>query len=517
MQRPNTEQDRVRLLARLRSSFFLPPLIEHKYQIQQVIGEGSYGVVCSARNRDTNDLVAVKRIINVLEEAPEATRTLRELKFLRLLSGHENIISIKDVLLPGERDRFNDVFLVLELMPTDLSRVLRANIPLSNDHIRWLMYQLLRGIAYLHSARVFHRDLKPSNIMINAACDLRIIDFGLARLPQSIQPDAPLLTDYVATRWYRAPELIVLGASHYTTAIDMWSVGVIFGEMLNNGQPLFPGINNQNQIERIMSLCRSPPSESMRSAMANSSLFRNITHRPSNNSRPPLQDLIPNADPQAIDLLEHILQLDPERRISAANAMAHPYFASLHEPSAIITRDPIPPEEFAFEAENLSREQLRHLFLEEILRYHPEHREAYLNGSIANGGPRALATAGQADAVRRQFDAVQGSAPAPRAWESMPSSQMTGLIGVVNSATSTITSTGDKAGNVPSQGKVKDESILPVAGRKSSEAGMNTMSIVNDEEDRDDGDTHQMRYAGMPSVESVSSAVGMQIDNGDRK
>ncbi len=509
----------MRLLADLRSSFFLPPLIEHKYQIQQVIGEGSYGVVCSARNRDTNELVAVKRIIGVLEETPEATRTLRELKFLRLLSDHENIISIKDVLLPGERDRFNDVFLVLELMPTDLSRVLRANIPLSNDHIRWLMYQLLRGIAYLHSARVFHRDLKPSNIMINAACDLRIIDFGLARLPQSIQPDAPLLTDYVATRWYRAPELILLGASHYTTAIDMWSVGVIFGEMLNNGAPLFPGINNQNQIERIMTLCRSQPSEAMRAAMASSPMFRNMATRQTNsNGRAPLQDLIPNADPQAIDLLEHILQLDPERRISAADAMAHPYFASLHEPSAIITRDPIPPEEFAFEAENLSREQLRHLFLEEILRYHPEHREAYLSANVGNGVSRALATAGQADAMRRQFNAVHTGGPTPRAWESMPSSQMAGLIGVVNSATSTVTSTGDKAGNVPMQGKSGDEAQLPIAGRKGSEAGMNTMMVVNDSEgDGDESESHQMRYAGMTSVESVSSAVGMQIDNGDRK
>eukprot|EP00171_Calliarthron_tuberculosum_P019659 IDg19659t1 len=104
MQRPRTEQERVRLLAQLRASFFLPPLIEHKYSIQQVIGEGSYGVVCSALDRDSGDLVAVKRIIAVLEETPEATRTLRELKFLRLLSDHENIITIKDVLLPSERD-----------------------------------------------------------------------------------------------------------------------------------------------------------------------------------------------------------------------------------------------------------------------------------------------------------------------------------------------------------------------------------------------------------------------------
>jgi len=499
MQRPQTEQDRARLLMNLRSSFFLPPLLEHRYAIQRVIGEGSYGVVCSAKNRETNELVAVKRIIGVLEETPEATRTLRELKFLRLLGSHENIISIKDVLLPSERDNFNDVFLVLELMPADLSRVMRANIPLTNDHIRWLMYQLLRGIAYLHSAKVYHRDLKPSNILINAACDLRIIDFGLARLPISIQPDAPLLTDYVATRWYRAPELIVCGASHYTTAIDMWSVGVIFGELLNNGNPLFPGINSQNQVERILAVCKSAPSEAMKTAMANSPLYASIISRPNNVpahaadgvSPTSFQQLLPNADAHAINLLELILQVDPAKRLSAAEAMEHPYFDSLHEPSAVITREPIPAEEFAFERQNLSRDDLRKLFLEEILRYHPEQRENYLNGrrnaAGANGNinintnTRNLATRGQADDVRQQFKATRDGGPQPKAWESMPESHMAGFISQsttpnnsVVSSTVTSNATGNTSTGSSILSKVSDGAeLLPRPGRKCSEGGMN--------------------------------------------
>lgn len=529
MQRPRTEQDRVRLLAQLRSSFFLPPLIEHKYAIQQVIGEGSYGVVCSALDRESGELVAVKRIIGVLEETPEATRTLRELKFLRLLSDHENIITIKDVLLPSERDRFNDVFVVLELMPTDLARVLRSSIVLSNDHIRWLVYQLLRGMAFLHSAHVFHRDLKPSNILINASCDLRIIDFGLARLP-STQVDAPLLTDYVATRWYRAPELIALGASQYTTAIDMWSVGCIFGEMLNGGSPIFPGMNNQNQIERILTVCRGPASESMAAAMSTSPdlapLFAAANARRGPDSLPvPLREMLPNADPQAVDLLARILELDPERRISAANAMAHPYFSSLHEPEAIVTRDPIPLEEFSFESQNLSRDQLRVLFMEEILRYHPEHRQSYFAESQQPA--RSYTLQGQAAHVRRQFDAVRSSGPSPRLYESMPPNTMntfvsgaTGSFAGLTSSTITASASrtagtsstvaGSRTTCAESEPPNSDgaSSLQPPERTNSIQAEGNGLSPAQRSEP---DDSHQMKYHGKASAESASSTMGMKM------
>lgn len=516
MQRPRTEQDRVRLLAQLRASFFLPPLIEHKYAIQHVIGEGSYGVVCSAVDRETQQQVAVKRIISVFEETPEATRTLRELKFLRLLSSHENIITIKDVLLPSERDRFNDVFVVLELMPTDLSRVLRSNIELSGEHVRWLIYQLLRGIAYLHSSSVLHRDLKPSNILINAVCDLRIIDFGLARLPQSTQPDAPLLTDYVATRWYRAPELIVHGASRYSTAIDMWSVGCIFGEMLNAGAPLFPGLNNTNQIERILAVSPSPP-PAMLSAMRASPAYAPIAA--SLASRPPLAgnaltSLLPRADKEAVDLLGRILCLDPARRTSAADAMTHPYFAALHDAASVVPGPPIPPEEFAFESQSLSREQLRGLFLDEILRYHPEKRESYL----AARDERAYATAGQAAHFRSQFSAVADGMPAPRPYDSMPDHALTGMIDSVARITTT-TSTA----RTGASGETAETPETMAMSRQASSGACNaperTASVSTDPavsgSTQEQDENHQMVYAGMRSVESATSGMAMNIASGN--
>lgn len=503
------------MMADLRASFFPPPLADHKYSIQQVIGEGSYGVVCSAMDRESGRLVAVKRIIGVLEETSEAMRTLRELKFLRILSDHENIISIKEVLLPAERDRFNDVFVVLELMPTDLSRVLRSSIVMSNDHIRWLVYQLLRGMAFLHSAHVFHRDLKPSNILINAECDLRIIDFGLARLPSTLR-EAPLLTDYVATRWYRAPELIALGASQYTTAIDMWSVGCIFGEMLSGGSPLFPGSNNHNQMERILSVCRGPASQRMASAMSSSADLAPVFAAACARAPPavsPIQQLLPNADPQAVDLLAKILQLDPDRRISAAAAMAHPYFATVHEEKNIVLREPIPQHEFAFELQDLSRDQLRVLFIEEILRYHPHKRESYLADVLQPG--RNYALQGQAAHVRRQFEAVHSGAPPPRQFESMPNSSMSTFINASSSGAAVTSTTSTAARTVGTDleadpSLIESEALLQTPGRTGScQAEGNGVSP----EQKGDLDNSQlMKYHSMPSVESASSTINMQMD-----
>jgi len=161
-----------------KAEFFRAPLSSHTYRILHVIGEGAYGVVCAAVNESNNERVAIKRIKSVLDSYPVATRILRELKFLRLLQHHENVVSVCDVLVPGERDRFNDAFVVSELMPTDLSKLLRSATPLSGDHVKYLMFQLLRAVHFLHSSNVFHRDIKPNNILVNKKCELRVCDFG---------------------------------------------------------------------------------------------------------------------------------------------------------------------------------------------------------------------------------------------------------------------------------------------------------------------------------------------------
>ena len=147
------------------------------------------------------------------------------------------LAQVLDIQAPARAD-FEDVYIISELMDTDLHRVIYSRQKLTDDHVQFFLYQMLCALKYMHSAKVLHRDLKPSNILLNSNCDLKICDFGLSR---GLSPgqDTGDLTEYVVTRWYRAPE-IMLSCQDYTTAIDVWSVGCIFGEMLGR-KPLFPG------------------------------------------------------------------------------------------------------------------------------------------------------------------------------------------------------------------------------------------------------------------------------------
>eukprot|EP01018_Ginkgo_biloba_P026854 Gb_19911 [translate_table: standard] len=178
----------------------------NRYQIQEVIGKGSYGVVCSAIDTHTGERVAIKKISDVFEHVSDATRILREIKLLRLLQQPE-IVEIKHIMLPPSQREFKDIYVVFELMESDLHQVIKANDDLTPEHYQFFLYQLLRALKYIHTANVFHRDLKPKNILANSDCRLKICDFGLARASFNDAPSAIFWTDYVATRWYRAPEL----------------------------------------------------------------------------------------------------------------------------------------------------------------------------------------------------------------------------------------------------------------------------------------------------------------------
>ncbi|KAF8343161.1 CMGC/MAPK protein kinase [Cantharellus anzutake] len=228
--------------------------VDENYQVLDAIGEGAYGIVCSAVHIPTGRKVAIKRI-TPFEHSLFALRTLREVKILKHFR-HENIINILDILHPPSLDEFKEVYLIQELMETDLHRVIRTQ-ELSDDHCQYFVYQTLRAIKALHSAEVLHRDLKPSNLLLNANCDLKLCDFGLARTSTQPTPEASsFLTEYVATRWYRAPE-IMLNFKMYTKAIDMWSVGCILAEMIS-GKPLFPGRDYHHQLSLILDVLGTP-------------------------------------------------------------------------------------------------------------------------------------------------------------------------------------------------------------------------------------------------------------------
>lgn len=352
-----------------------------RYKIEEVIGKGSYGVVCSAFDTHTGEKVAIKKINNIFEHVSDATRILREVKLLRMLR-HPDIVEIKHILLPPSRREFKDIYVVFELMESDLHQVIKANDDLTPEHYQFFLYQLLRGLKYIHTANVFHRDLKPKNILANADCKLKICDFGLARVAFNDAPTAIFWTDYVATRWYRAPELCGSFFSKYTPAIDIWSIGCIFSELLT-GKPLFPGKNVVHQLDLMTDLLGTPSAEAI-SRVRNEKARRYLSSM--RKKRPvPFSQKFPNADPLALRLLERMLAFEPRDRPTAEEALADPYFRNLakvkREPSA----QPVTKIEFEFERRKITKEDIRQIIYREILEYHPKMLKEFLDGTDPTG------------------------------------------------------------------------------------------------------------------------------------
>ncbi|XP_058101071.1 mitogen-activated protein kinase homolog D5 isoform X1 [Magnolia sinica] len=327
------------------------------------IGKGAYGIVCSALNSETGEQVAVKKIANAFDNKIDAKRTLREIKLVRHMD-HENVVAIRDIIPPPRRETFNDVYIAYELMDTDLHQIIRSNQALSEEHCQYFLYQILRGLKYIHSANVLHRDLKPSNLLLNANCDLKICDFGLAR----ITSESDFMTEYVVTRWYRAPELL-LNSAEYTAAIDVWSVGCIFMELMER-KPLFPGKDHVHQLRLLMELIGTPTEADLGYVNENARRYiRQLQRHP----RQSFTEKFPNVHPEAIDLVEKMLTFDPRRRITVEDALAHPYLTSLHD----ISDEPIcsMPFIFDFEQHALTEEQMKDLIYREAMAFNPEYMQ----------------------------------------------------------------------------------------------------------------------------------------------
>ncbi|EMG48861.1 Mitogen-activated protein kinase [Candida maltosa Xu316] len=339
--------------------------ISQNFKVTKILGEGAYGIVALAIHIPTGTKVAIKKI-EPFDRPLFCLRTLREIKLLNKFKFHENIIRLYDVQKPLDYDHFNEVYLIQEYMPSDLHHIIHTHV-LSDQHIQYFIYQILKGLKLIHSARVIHRDLKPSNILVNEQCDLKICDFGLARLDAkhynldcNSQSKISMLTEYVATRWYRAPE-IMLSASNYSTAIDIWSVGCILAELLTY-TPLFPGTDYINQLKLIFEVLGTPSEEDLEIIKSERAkkFIRSLPFR----SKIDLDNFINNhpyrrvkvrarefVNPLAIDLLDKLLVFDPSKRISAEEALAHPYLKTYHDPSDEPVTVPIPVEEFEFDTD----------------------------------------------------------------------------------------------------------------------------------------------------------------------
>jgi len=336
--------------------------VDAKYAPIKPIGKGAYGVVCSARDLETNKKVAIKKIVNAFENVVDAKRTLREIKLLRHLK-HENVIDIIDCVKPEVKATFEDVYLMYDLMDTDLYQIVRSSQSLTDEHCQYFVYQILRGLKYIHSADVLHRDLKPGNLLLNANCDLKICDFGLARTALLDPEASEFMTEYVVTRWYRAPELL-LSCAEYTSAIDVWSVGCIFAELLGR-KPLFPGKDYVHQLNLIMRVIGTPENDTELDFINNEKARRYIKSLP-NTARCSFQKLFPNASARAVDLVDKMLVFDPAKRITVEEALTHPYLESLHDE----VDEPCAESPFTFDLEvesrNLTEADVRELIYDEL-------------------------------------------------------------------------------------------------------------------------------------------------------
>ncbi|KAK9309626.1 hypothetical protein QLX08_000838 [Tetragonisca angustula] len=302
------------------------------YDIVRRLGKGAYGIVWKAIDKRNKETVAVKKIFDAFRNQTDAQRTFREIMFLLSFANHDNIIRLIG-LHKANNDR--DIYLVFEYMETDLHNVIKKGKILKDLHKVFIMYQLFKAIKYIHSGNVIHRDLKPSNVLLNAHCHCKIADFGLARSVTQIgegdgeTASDPTLTDYVATRWYRAPEILV-ASKRYTKGIDMWSLGCILGEMLL-GKPLFPGSSTINQVERIMATLPPPTREDLISVSAG--YATHLLEKTPNAPRRSLKDLLPEVPEKALNLISNLIVFNPNHRLTAVEALEHPYVADFHRRS----------------------------------------------------------------------------------------------------------------------------------------------------------------------------------------
>lgn len=306
--------------------------IQKRFSINKIVGKGAYGIVFKATDKKTNELIALKKLYDGFRNETDSQRTFREVMLLQELNGHENIIRLLNVI---KAENNMDLYLVFEYMEADLYNVIKANI-LQDIHKRFVIYQICKALKFIHSADIVHRDLKPSNVFINSDCTVKLGDFGLARtLLSSKKGFDPIVTDYVATRWYRAPEMI-LGSSSYSKNVDMWSVGCILMEMLNR-KPLFPGKSTKEQIKLVFEVIGFPNKDEFNKVKNKlefqvnyeylSKEFKDIIKK---GIKQVLNQNGVNAPPECIDFLKGLLTFDPEKRMTVDEALKHPYLSSFH-------------------------------------------------------------------------------------------------------------------------------------------------------------------------------------------
>ncbi|KAH3685821.1 hypothetical protein WICPIJ_003208 [Wickerhamomyces pijperi] len=323
--------------------------IDSRYRILKVLGKGSYGTVCSALDcskKESPVPIAIKKVSNIFSKDVLLKRAIRELKLMRFFKGHKNIVNLFELdivyCVP-----YDGLYCFQELADYDLAKVIHSSAQFSEFHIQGFLYQILCGLKYIHSADVIHRDLKPGNILVNHQGNLKICDFGLARgiAPMYLKQRPHAITNYVATRWYRAPELL-LSRRSYSKAVDMWAVGCIFAELYGR-KPLFIGNDQVHQATEILKILGTPPKKMI--LKYGTSIAWDLFSPPNPQYRPmSWSEVYPYASGLALDLLEKLLCWDSAERYDVMSCLEHPFIRNVRDSSD----EPVASTVFDFSFEN---------------------------------------------------------------------------------------------------------------------------------------------------------------------
>lgn len=299
-------------------------VIGGKFKVLKKLGKGSYGSVYEVVHLKTQKKYAMKKIDDI-DSSTDLRRVLREIMVLKAFN-HENLLTLRAIHLE-KKNKYFDVYLITDLMDFDLFKVIRrGRDELTGEHIQYIMYQIFLGMYVLHANHIVHRDIKPNNILLNDSCDLKICDFGFAREVED-NGDGDI-TEYVVTRYYRAPE-IMLNSRKYGSEVDIWSVGCTFFELLDC-KILFAGTKNYIQLlDKILKLLGTPSDDALQFITNENARMWIKKQNFSVNQRPSDKLVTKDIDPLAKDLLDKCLVFDPRQRITAKEALMHPYFQDL--------------------------------------------------------------------------------------------------------------------------------------------------------------------------------------------
>lgn len=398
--------------------------IPRRYKVIELIGSGSYGSVCEAEDSDSREVVAIKRCKRIFKDLIDCKRILREIAILDKLR-HNNVVRIIEIVVPVDLRAFDEVYIVMELADSDLKKLCKQDVTLSPLHINTLLYNLLCGLKFIHSAGIYHRDLKPANCFVNQDCTVKIGDFGLARaiggefeleLQQTPRSEAEQegangekmpqvphtqrlkknLTGHVVTRWYRAPELILL-QENYTESIDLWSVGCIYAELLGmlegthvlDRGPLFPGTScfplspdhkhrtdykyhtqgKHDMLNKIFNLIGTPTDAQIADLDRDDAKKYMSCFTRRNGAG--FKERFPHVDGAALDMLEKLLLFSPADRITVHTALEHPVVQEIRDVKKENAADGLVKLDFEKEVE-LTEALLRRQYIREVRKYHPE-------------------------------------------------------------------------------------------------------------------------------------------------